>query len=258
MAEPPDSASEAPPADAFDLTDRVAIVTGGGRGLGRAMSLGLASAGAMVFLCGRTRQDLNETVAEVIRRGGRASSMVADMGLAEDIPQVVDVAVRTFGGIDIVVNNAVDPAGARLEDLSPDYVDRVLAVNFKGPLFLCQAALPYLEQSRHASVVNVLSVAVWAGGPLMYRSSKLALWGLTKTLAKEWAPKGIRVNALAPGPFETSRERDAAREEFIRRSTLLNRIATYDEIVPPLLYVASDASRFMTGSVVHIDGGIAS
>ena len=222
------------------------------------MSLGLARAGAHVVVCGRTAEDLDRTVIDITRIGGRATSVVADIGKAEQAPSIVEAAVNAFGGIDILVNNAVDAAGASLEDLTPEYVDQVLAVNFKGPLFLCQAALPQLERSRHASVVNVLSAAVWAGGPVMYRASKMALWGLTKTLAKQWAPKGIRVNALSPGPFETSRERDPEREEYVRRSTLLDRIASYGEIVPPLLYVASDASRFMTGSVVHIDGGITS
>jgi 3-oxoacyl-[acyl-carrier protein] reductase len=257
------------PLEAFELTDRVAIVTGGGRGLGRVMALGLAQVGARVVVCGRNSDDLARAVQEIESIGGQAVAITADLAVADQIPPIVSAAINAFGGIDIIVNNAVDPAFADLEDIDPSFVERVLGVNLVGPLFLGRAALPYLEQSGHASVINVLSSVVFADrGPrrnvdsplpsrALYRVSKEALWALTKELAKEWAGRGIRVNALSPGPFEADRPRSAEVTAMIRRATMLDRIAAAHEIVPPLIYIASDASRHMTSSVVHIDGGMA-
>lgn len=248
-----------------DLRGRVAIVTGGGRGLGRAMAVGLAGAGASVVVCGRTKADLDALVAEL---GDAAVGVVCDLARPEQIPAVVDAAVDAFGGVDVVVNNAVDPAfGRTLADTDPAFVQGALAVNVAAPLLLCQAALPHLERSGHASVVNVVTAAVWARGGRRdpsrpstgnpwYRISKEALWSLTREMAKEWAPLGIRVNALAPGPFESERPRTPEIEELLRRSTLLGRLGAPAEIVPPVLYLAGDDSRFTTGSVLTIDGGL--
>lgn len=251
-----------------ELAGRVAIVTGGGRGLGRAMAVGLAGVGADVVVCGRTAGDLDAAVAEVDAAGGRAVAVTCDLAEPATIPPVVKAAVDAFGGVDIVVNNAVDPAfGHPLAQSDAAFVQHVMTVNVTAPLLLCQAALPHLERSEHASVVNVVTAAVWARGGTRdparpstgnpwYRISKEALWSLTREMAKEWATAGIRVNALAPGPFETDRPRTPEIEEMIRRSTLLGRLGTFDEIVAPVLYLASDASRFMTGSVLHLDGGM--
>jgi NAD(P)-dependent dehydrogenase (short-subunit alcohol dehydrogenase family) len=247
------------PRRAFGLDGRVVVVTGGGRGLGRAMSVGLAEVGARVVMCGRTQVDLDATVDAITANDGEAIGVVADLGDVSSLGAVVDAAVERFGAVDVVVNNAVDPGLAFIEDLTPEQFDRIFAVNVKGPVFLCNAALPHLERSAHASIVNVLSVALWIGGPTMglYRSTKEALWGFTKVMAKEWAAKGIRVNGLAPGPFETTADtRGDGREERVRDATLFKRIAAAEEIVPPLLFLASDASRFMTGSIVTIDGGV--
>lgn len=252
-----------------DLRGRVAIVTGGGRGLGRVMAAGLAGAGAAVVVCGRTGSHLDASVDDIEAAGGRALGVVADLGDPATIPPVVDAAVEAFGGVDVVVNNAVDPAfGRRLAESDPGFVAQVLAVNVTAPLLVCQAALPHLSRSEHASVINVVTAAVWARGGTRpasgaastgnpwYRISKEALWSLTREMAKEWAPLGIRVNALAPGPFEAERPRTPEIEDLIRRSTLLGRLGTFDEIVPPVLHLAGDGSRFTTGSVLHVDGGM--
>lgn len=246
------------PRSAFDVAGRVAVVTGGGRGLGRAMSSGLAVAGASVVAFGRTRGDLDDTVAEIRAVGGRAVAVDGDVADPDACRRAVEAAVDEFGGLDIVVNNAVDPGFSAVADITPELFDRVFAVNVRGPVLLCNAALPHLERSEHAAIVNVLSVALWVGGPMMglYRATKEALWGFTKVMSKEWAERGIRVNGLAPGPFETSADTRKGREDRVRDSTLFKRIAASEEIVPPLLYLVSDASRFMTGSIVTIDGGV--
>jgi NAD(P)-dependent dehydrogenase (short-subunit alcohol dehydrogenase family) len=243
----------------FEVTDRVIVITGGGRGLGRAMSIGLAAAGARIVACGRTQADLDDTVATIRAGGGAAIGVVADVGSVDDVQRVVSATVDEFGGIDVVVNNAAEPGFGMVSDLSEREFDRAFDVNVKGPMFLAGAARPHLARSGRGSVINVLSAAIWVGGENMalYRASKEALWGLTKVMAKEWGADGIRVNALVPGPFETtSLAREPERVERIRQSTLFKRIAAFDEIVPPVLFMASDASLFMTGSTVTLDGGV--
>lgn len=223
------------------------------------MSCGLAVAGAQIVVCGRTRSDLDLTVERIRAEGGRAIACVADVGDRDAGQRIVDASLEAFGAIDIVVNNAVDPGLAPVDQVTPELFDHVFAVNARGPLLLCNAALPHLARSEHAAIVNVLSVAIWIGGPSMalYRASKNALWGFTKVMAKEWATYGVRVNALAPGPFETTAgTRDDGREERVRNATLFGRIADAEEIVPPVLFLASDASKFMTGSLLAIDGGV--
>ena len=246
------------PLASFDLTGRVAIVTGGGRGLGRAMSVGLAAAGAKVVATGRTEADLRSVVTEIESAGGAALAVVADIGDLDDGARIIAATVERFGGIDILVNNAVEAGFSMVAQLTSELWDRAYAVNVKGPVFLCNAALPYLERSAHAAIVNVVSPAMWIGGPNMalYRATKSALWGMSVVMSKEWGPKGVRVNGLAPGPFETTSSARQGREDAVRNATLFKRIATFEEIVPPLLYLVSDASRFMTGSILTIDGGV--
>jgi NAD(P)-dependent dehydrogenase (short-subunit alcohol dehydrogenase family) len=246
------------PLASFDLTGRVAIVTGGGRGLGRAMSLGLASVGAKVVATGRTESDLRSVVDEIEAAGGEALAVVADVGNLDDGARIIAATVERFAGIDILVNNAVEAGFSMVAQLTSELWDRAYNVNVKGPVFLCNAALPYLERSSHAAIVNVVSPAMWIGGPNMalYRATKSALWGMSVVMSKEWGPKGVRVNGLAPGPFETTNSARQGRENAVRNATLFKRIATFEEIVPPLLYLVSDASKFMTGSILTIDGGV--
>jgi NAD(P)-dependent dehydrogenase (short-subunit alcohol dehydrogenase family) len=249
----------ADPRDAFDVAGRVAIITGGGRGLGRAMSTGLARAGARIVLVGRTQADLDDTVATIEADGGEALAVRADVADYDALPGVVQAAVDRFGGIDILVNNAVDPSNGLIEELTPDVVETNYRTNVFGPMFLANHAHPHLEASGHGSIINIISVAVWVGsaGSAMYRGSKAALHGVTRVMAKEWAPT-VRANTIAPGPFETT-----ARGGWIPEAaasavahTLLQRMAPFDEIVPHVLYLASDASAFVTGQDLIVDGGI--
>jgi NAD(P)-dependent dehydrogenase (short-subunit alcohol dehydrogenase family) len=246
------------PRGAFDVTGRVAIVTGGGRSLGRAMSTGLAKAGARIVAVSRTQADLDETVAQIMADGGEAISVRADVSDYDALPLIVQTAVDSFGGVDILVNDAVDPYHELIIEMTPDLVERAYRANVHGPTFLAKAALPYLEASGHGSVINVASAAVFLGGSGCgpYRGSKAALMHMTRTMAKEWAPR-VRANTLVPGPFETTiggGYSEALRAEAIAHSPL-ERIAPYDEIVPHVLYLASDASAFITGTELMVDGG---
>ena len=178
------------PLVSFDLTGRVAIVTGGGR-LGRAMSVGLASVGAKVVATGRTEADLRSVVDEVEAAGGEALAVVADIGDLADGARIIAATLERFAGIDILVNNAVEAGFSTVAQLTSELWDRAYNVNVKGPVFLCNAALPYLERSAHAAIVNVVSPAMWIGGPNMalYRATKSALWGMSVVMSKEWGPK---------------------------------------------------------------------
>lgn len=247
------------PRAAYDVAGRVVIVTGGGRGLGRAMSTGLAAAGARIVLVGRTAADLDETVRAIGAGGGEAIAVRADVGDYAALPGVVQAAVARFGGIDVLINNAADPFGAPITELTPEVTERVYRANVHGPMFLASHALAHLRAKGRGSVINVISAAVWIGttGHALYRGSKAALQGLSRIMAKEWAPE-VRVNTLAPGPFETtygggwSEERKA----MTIAVTPLGRVAPFHEIVPHVLYLASDASAFVTGTDLVVDGGV--
>src|SRR5262249_47538982 len=157
-------------------------------------------------ICGRTRIDLVHTARQIEAVGGAVEYVEADLGHPGEMGWVVAAAVRRWDAVDVIVNNAVDPALGRLSDICGEAIEQAYAVNVFSPLRLCQTALPYLERSEHASIINMLSVYAWWGGEGqgLYASSKAALLRLTKIMAKEWSEKGVRANGLALGPFETS------------------------------------------------------
>lgn len=245
----------------FDLTGRTAIVTGGSRGLGRAIALGYAAAGARVVVASR-KADACEAVAHEIRTvGSEALAVPTHVGRSDDIDALVAATVEWSGGIDIVVNNAANPLGGSLAEVTPLAFEKAYGVNVLGPLLLCQAALEQLTRSDHASVINVITVGAFRGGEHLglYCSSKAALWNLTGIMAKEWARRGIRVNAIAPGPFDTDMMANTLDVPEFRSSIVAaaaqHRIAEPTEIVGAALLLASDAGSYMTGSVIVVDGG---
>lgn len=245
----------------FDLTDRVAIVTGGSRGIGASIARGLAEAGACVTIASR-KGDACEAMAQSLRDAGhQATAIATHIGRPAECQRLVQHTVETFGRLDIVVNNAATPLGGPLAETTPELLAKAFSVNVGGPLSVTQAALAHLEESPHASVINVISVGAFAGAAYLgaYTASKAALWNLTRTMAKEWAPLGIRVNALAPGPIETDMMAPTLniaefRSEIVD-ATLQGRIGSADELIGAALLLASDAGSFMTGSVLVVDGG---
>jgi NAD(P)-dependent dehydrogenase (short-subunit alcohol dehydrogenase family) len=261
-ADPVDDDDLAPASDpraSFDVTGRVVVVTGGSRGLGRAVCRGLAAAGARVVVVSRSAEACDSVVAAVRRDGGTALGIAANVAHPDDHERVVGAAVNEYGGIDVLVNNAGMAHRALTAELTPDLYDEVHSLNVRGAFFLAEAARPHLSASGRGSVVNVTSTGIHTGGAgsSLYRSSKSALHGLTMALAREWAAEGIRVNTLEPGAMEDGMGTRLTPERISDHvsQTPLRRLGSATELVPAVLFLASDASTFMTGATIRIDGG---
>jgi NAD(P)-dependent dehydrogenase (short-subunit alcohol dehydrogenase family) len=251
----------------FDMTDRVVLITGGSRGLGMSMGRGFAAAGAKVVLSSRKLEACEEAAAAIGADGGDATAIACHMGEVEQVRALVEDTVALHGRLDVVVNNAANPLRFGITDATEVAWDKSHDVNLRGPLFLMQAALPHLKASPSATdpdkggaaIVNVLSVGGFYGTPgqIAYGSAKAALWHLTRSAAKEFAPHRIRVNAIAPGPFATYMVTSGG-DDFMERTasiTAQKRLADPDEIIGPALLLGSDAGSFVTGSCVTVDGG---
>ncbi|SFS80099.1 SDR family NAD(P)-dependent oxidoreductase [Halostagnicola kamekurae] len=249
--------------DAFDLEGRVAVVTGGGRGIGRAIALELAAAGAAVVPTARTSEEVEAVAAEIEDDGGTAEAGVADVTDGDAVAAVIERAEAEFGGIDIVVNNAgfnPDDALGRPEEVSTESLENVLAVNLEGAFEVTTAAAQSLLESNGGAVINVASVGGLVGLPRQhpYVASKHGLVGLTKSIALDWAPE-VRVNAVAPGYVSTELTEDLEANERLRQSILdrtpLERFAAPEEIAGPVVFLASDAASYVTGECLAADGG---
>lgn len=244
----------------FDLTDRVAIVTGGSRGIGRAIAHGFAAVGAKVVVASRKAEACAETVAEIEAAGGTALAVPTHMGELDELAGLVGATVEAFGGVDIVINNAANALAQPLGSITPEAWQKSFDVNLRAPVFLVQEALPHLRASDHAAVVNVSSAGAFtqAGYVAMYAAAKTALLSLTRSMAAEFAGDGIRVNALAPGTVDTDMVRNTGPEmqKLMVAGQLIARMADPDEMVPATLFLASDAGSFMTGHVLIVDGGL--
>ena len=245
-----------------DLSDRVAIVTGGGRGIGRAITLGLAAAGATVVPSARTKSEIKTVASEATEFDVAATAVTADVTDTGDVNNLVSETVSTFGQLDIIVNNAgfnPTPALGDPTTLSDDAIDSVLDVNLRGAFRLVRAGGDHLSETN-GCVINVASVAGLVGLPRQhpYVASKHGLVGLTKSMAIDWAP-AVRVNAVAPGYVATELTEPLQENERLRQSILdrtpLNRFAEPIEIAGPVVFLASDAASFITGETIAADGG---
>jgi NAD(P)-dependent dehydrogenase (short-subunit alcohol dehydrogenase family) len=249
----------------FDLTGKVAIVTGSTKGLGRAMVSGLAAAGAAVVVSSRKQELCDEVAAEVrAESGGDALGLACHVGDWDAIPPFVEAVRARFGRIDVLINNAgISPAPMTASAMTLDYWRKVFSVNLEGPLRMSQCVAPVMRDGGGGSIVNIGTMAAYSGGPNVcaYGASKAALVNLTKSNAQEWAPWKVRVNALSPGPFTSEMVEGAAKlrpefKELIASGTMQKRIADPSEIVGPVLYLASDASSFVTGDDISVSGGM--
>src|SRR5690349_7492714 len=194
----------------FDLTGRTAIVTGGTRGIGRAIAEGYVAAGANVVVASRKADACAETEAHLTAMGGNALGVSTHLGEIEGVEALVAATVERFGGVDIVVNNAANALTQPIGQFTPDAWQKSFDVNLRGPVFLVQAALPHLEESDHAAVLNVISAGAFlaSSNVAMYAAAKAALMSFTRSMGADLALKGIRVNALAPGTVDTDMVRN--------------------------------------------------
>jgi NAD(P)-dependent dehydrogenase (short-subunit alcohol dehydrogenase family) len=246
----------------FDLTGKVAIVTGGGRGLGRAIALGYADAGADVIVASRKLENCRDAAREIEAKGRRALAVGCHVGRPDQIEALVSAAYDAFDRVDIVVNNAAMSPGTMLHESSAELFQKTYATNTLGPMLLASRCAERMRATGGGAIVNVVTTGAFrpGAGLGLYCSSKAALHALTLVMAKEWAAWGVRVNEIAPGPFLTDMMGPGvANPDFTARmydSMLIKRIADPSEIVGAALYLASDASGFATGTTVTVDGGI--
>jgi NAD(P)-dependent dehydrogenase (short-subunit alcohol dehydrogenase family) len=245
----------------FDLTGRTALVTGGNQGLGKAFAFGLAAAGARVAFSGRNAERNEQVVAEAAERGHEFHAITADITAQSDVERMTADAVERLGHLDILVNNAGTCYHAESWDVTEQQWDDVFDLNVKA-LWACSlAAGAHMRERGSGSIVNIGSMSgLIVNRPQMqpaYNASKAAVHHLTKSLAAEWGPLGIRVNALAPGYCKTEMapvDRPDLKRHWIDDTPML-RYALPEEIAPAVVFLASDAASFITGSVLVADGG---
>jgi len=246
----------------FSLTGRVAIVTGGSRGLGREMAEGLAEAGASLMLCARRPEWLTPTVEEMRARGFRVEAMVCDVARPADVQAVVDRTISTLGKVDILVNNAGVTWAAEPEDMPLDKWQKVVDINLTGAFLFAQAAGRDMLTRQWGRIINVASISglqASVKGPhyAPYAATKAGLMGLTRELAASWGRQNIRVNAIAPGFFH-SRLADAAiemSEPAIKATSPIPRVGNAGELKGVAVFLAADASNYITGQTIVVDGG---
>ena len=243
------------------MTGKVAVVTGASRGIGRAIAVDLARAGADVALFGRDTLALEETKAacEQARAGGKISLHVADVAVESDVTDAIAAALEAHGRIDVAVANAGQAKDGLILRFKSDDLDRLIDVNLKSAFYLSAAVAKPMMKQRAGAIVFVSSIVGLAGnaGQSAYAATKAGLLGLAKSLAKELGSRNIRVNAVAPGLIETAMTTEMpgpAREHYLR-TIALGRAGSPEDVAPVVTFLASDAARYVTGQTLVVDGG---
>jgi len=244
----------------FDLTGRTAVIVGGTTGIGRALALGLADAGANVVPTGRRAAVVDEVAAAIEAKGRRTLRMPADVGDAASLRALCDACLKAFGRVDIVVAAAGVTKRVPTIEMSEADWDRIIGTNLTGMLRTYQAFAPSMIAQKSGRLIGIASIASMVG--LMevaaYTASKSGVAGLTRALAVEWAPHGVTVNAIAPGVFETDLNRELLAgprgQEFLMR-TPMRRFGRVEELVGAAVYLASGVASFVTGQLLVVDGG---
>jgi NAD(P)-dependent dehydrogenase (short-subunit alcohol dehydrogenase family) len=244
-----------------DLTGKVAIVTGGGKGIGKSIAKGLGGCGAKVVVAARTASEVEATVAEIRALGGEALANVVDLTQTPEIDALVEATVSNFGGIDILVNNAARSFFRPLMDLREDGFDKIFDTNVKATFLLSRGAAKVMMGRGGGRIINITTVGAERGGAMMgvYHASKAAVKMLTMCMAVEWAPLNILVNAVGPGLTKTQFSQPIwgnpeVERELVRRVPMA-RLADPEDIVGSVLFLCSDAARFITGQSIYVDGG---
>jgi len=246
----------------FRLDNKVAIITGASKGIGKAIALALGQQGAKIVIVSRKQEAVDETAKELSAEGIEAVGIAANMGDFVQIKDLVKKTVEHFGGIDIVVNNAaINPSFGPIIATDNSVFDKIMEVNVKGPMELCKLAYPFMKQKGAGSIINISSIeGITPGlGLGLYSISKATLIALTKVLAKEWGKDSIRANVICPGLINTKFSQALVENEKILKHVLskqsLPQLAEPLDIAGLALFLASDASSFCTGSVITADGG---
>lgn len=253
----------------FSLKDKIAIVTGGGRGIGQGIAYGYAKAGATVVITSRKANDLEATAAEIAAFGGKVFALPSHLGRTEEIKRVVDTVMERYGRIDILVNNAgASPAMGTVLDADERLWETIMNLNLKGLYFMSQAVAKIMKEQGGGKIVNIASIDAYKPEPFLsiYAVSKAGVRMITKAFAAELAPYNIQVNAIAPGPIKTKMmdshwihlppEEAQKGRETLEKALPMRRMGTPDDIAGAAIYLASDASRYTTGAEIVIDGAV--
>lgn len=249
--------------DRFDLEDKIAVVTGGSRGIGKAIALGFGQAGAKVVVAARKVHLLEAIVADIKSSGGEALAVRCDLSNDNDLFNLIDKTMQRFGRIDILVNNAgISPFLVKSEELTREMFEEVIQVNLLAPFLLCREAGKIMMKNNWGRIINIASVGGMVGfqRQIAYSATKGALIQMTRVLAVEWANKyNITVNAIAPAYISTDltegiRASEKISENLMQR-TPMKRFGETEEVVTAALYFASSCSSYTTGTVLTVDGG---
>lgn len=241
--------------------EKVAIVTGGGRGIGKAFVLALAEQGAWVSVWGRSLEPCNQVVEEIRQAGGRAMAVQVDVSDSSQVKGAVDTVLTEFGKIDILINNAGIARAVPIEEISGDDWDRVMAVNARGTFLCCKAVMNHMKQRGYGKIINIGSGAGKYGSNAAgahYAASKAAVICFTRCLARELAPYGINVNSISPGPVMTDLLETLSGGDMngFLATVPLGRIGSPEEVAPVAVLLASDDSSYMTGENIDVNGGV--
>lgn len=254
-------------ASPFSIEQKVAVVTGGGVGIGRSIALEFARAGADVVICSRKIENLEPVTAEIRKLGRRSFCAAVDVRQEDAVKALVERTVKEMGRLDIMVNNAGASFRSRVEDISANGWNAVVGINLNGVFFGCKWAGKQMMDQGAGAIINVASIAGVYGSTMMshYGAAKAAVINFTRALGMAWGRKGIRVNCIAPGPVETEgylevltkQEPAAAKKAYdtVAARTGMGRWGKVHEIAHPCIFLASEASSFMTGATIIVDGG---
>jgi NAD(P)-dependent dehydrogenase (short-subunit alcohol dehydrogenase family) len=247
--------------DVFKLTGRVALITGGSKGLGKAMARGMAEAGADVVISSRHEDELRPALDEILKDTGRRGAyIVADMAHRDDVARLAETALKKMGRVDILVNNAGTNTPQACDEIKDEDWDRIMEINLHSVMVLTRALIPQMKARRWGRIIHISSVMALVGNAKRnsYCATKAALVGMTRASALDLGEHGITVNCIAPGPFLTDlpgKLLSQPEKDAFARMTALNRWGEPNELIGPALLLASEAGSYITGETMVVDGG---